>query len=169
MLSDIHSWVKSTGKKPWQVYLLGLAVISGAGLYFEIGLFETVYQSVERSLQRGQWLVLLAIQGVLIGFAAEFLYEQGDGYAKSGSYQFGSKDRILLFRVGVMTVLSGIVTIAFPELVNQYAVYPTVQMLAAIFPLGISLVHTGTRNWNIGTEWPAVLGGTMLAIAPTVT
>lgn len=168
MLSEIHDWVESTGKKPWQVYLLGVAVLSGAGLYFDTFLVSVAFQTGEQVLRSAKWLVLLSVQGVLIGFAAEFLYEQDTRYAKSGSNRFGSKDRILVFRVGVMTVASGVVTIAVPALIEQSAAYPTVQMVAAALTLGIVLVHCSSGNWKLRTEWPAVVGGMILTLGPSV-
>jgi hypothetical protein len=48
----------------------------------------------------------------------------------------------------MMTVVSGVVTIAVPKVIERSAAYPTVQMVAAALTLGIVLVHCSSGDWK---------------------
>jgi len=167
-LQGLHSRVKHSKYKPWQVYLLAAAIVICASLYFDIILLTDALRSLERAASRLQWIVILAIQGVLIGFVAEYLYEQGDGYAKVGSNEFDSKDKTLAARVGIMTGVSAVITLAVPSAVRSVAEYLVIQTVGAVIVLGILLVHESSSDWNPETEWPALAAGVLLAAAPTV-
>ena len=167
-LKDIHRRIKVSKYKTWQVYLLTTSLLAGLGLYFEIGIVTAALRTIEGSSSEWDWLVILGIQGVLVGFIAEFLYEQGDGYTKSASYLFGSKDRTLVFRIGVMTVVSGIITKIVPVFLENATEYLVIQTLGAVIALGILLVHQGSSDWNARTEWPAIVAGIVLALAPSL-
>lgn len=168
-LKEIHRRIEVSNYKPWQVYLLTTSTLGGLGLYFNIRLIDSTLRTIEGAASGLDWLVILGIQGVLIGFVAESLYEQGDGYAKAASHLFGSKDRTLFFRVGVMTVVSGIITKVVPAILEHATEYLVIQTGGAVITLGILLVHRGSRDWNARTEWPAIVAGTILAIAPSLT
>lgn len=144
------------------------SLVAATGLYFKIGVIVLALRTIERTLFGWEWLVILGIQGVLIGFVAETLYEQGDGYAKSASNQFGSKDRTLIFRIGVMTVVSGMITNVVPPLLEDTTEFPILQTAGAVLVLGIGLVHVGSSDWKVGTEWPAIAAGAILALAPSL-
>ncbi|WP_076147125.1 hypothetical protein [Natrinema saccharevitans] len=165
---EVHEQVEASKYKPWQIYLLTAAVLSGVGLYLEIGIVTETLRMIEVSLSGWSWLAILGIQGVLIGFVAEFLYEQGDKYAKAASSRFGSKDRTLLFRIGVMTLASGVLTKIVPPALENVTEYLVVQTTGAIIALGILLVHEGTSDWNTRTEWPAIAAGIILAFVPSL-
>jgi len=167
-LTEIHQRIEVSDHKPWQIYFLTAAVGSGVGLYLENAIVTSVFRLTEGIFAGWSWVVMLGIQGALIGFVAEVLYEQGDGYAKSGSYRFGSKDRILLFRIGVMTVISGIITKIVPPVLESATQYFIIQTTGAVIALGILLVHTGSRDWNKATEWPAIVAGAILAVMPSI-
>lgn len=167
-LKEIHHRVKASKYKPWQIYLLAIAVLDGLGLYFQIGIISSSHRMFEQTVSGLDWLAILGIQGVLIGFVAEFLYEQGDQYAKSASHLFGSKDRTLFFRIGVMTVVSGIITKVVPPSLVHATEYLVTQTLGAVIALGILLVHQGSSKWNTRTEWPAIIAGAVLAIVPSL-
>lgn len=168
-LKEIHRRIEVSEYKPWQVYLLITATLSSLGLYFNSGLATSILRTIEGAASGVDWLVLLGIQGVLIGFVAESLYEQGDEYAKAASHLFGSKDRTLLFRIGVMSVVSGIITKVVPAVLEHATEYLVIQTGGAVITLGILLVHRGSRNWNARTEWPAIVAGMILAIVPSLT
>lgn len=168
-LGDIHRLIKDSDYKTWQIYLLAISLIVCVGLYYDLGPVTDLLKSFEGTATGIQWIVILAIQGVLIGFAAEFVYEQGDRYAKTGdSTDFGSKDKILLARVGMMTVISATVTILAPSMIRSLAEYFVIQTAGATILLGIVLVHLGSSKWNPSTEWPALLAGGLLALAPSI-
>ena len=167
-LKEIHNWTEESGYKPWQVYLLAGGVFTSLGLHSEWGVVSSILRGIEGLSSGWDWLVLLGIQGVLIGFVAEYLYEQGDGYAKSASHLFGSKDRTLMFRIGAMTIVSGFITKVLPPVIRNSTEYLTIQTMGAIVALGMLLVHKGSPDWNVRTEWPAVVGGTIIAISPSV-
>jgi hypothetical protein len=167
-LKQINYRIKESDYKPWQVYLLGASILITAGLYFNIRFVESILQGIEGLVSGLDWLVILGVQGVIIGFVAESLYEQGDSYAKTASNLFGSKDRTLVFRIGVMTLVSGFVTMIVPSALEEVSEYLIVQAFGSIIALGILLVHTGSSDWNWETEWPAVVGGGMLAVAPSL-
>ncbi len=167
-LTEIHGRIEASEYKPWQVYFLAVAISSCVGLYLDITLVTSTLQLFETIFSTWDWVVILAIQGVLIGFVAEYLYEQGSGYAKSGSYRFGSKDRILLFRIGVMTIISGLITMVIPPIMEHLTNFLVIQTSGAVIALGILLVHASSRDWNKATEWPAILAGIILAIVPSV-
>lgn len=164
----IHEEIKASEYKPWQVYLLVTSVAVSIGLYLEVGVVTSILQMIEEATSGGDWLVILGVQGVLIGLMADSLYEQGDEYAKSASHLFGSKDRTLFFRIGVMTVISGIITKAVPLVIESVTEYLVVQTTGVVILLGIVLVHEGSRDWNLETEWPAMAAGTILALAPSI-
>jgi len=165
---DIHSRVKESRYKSWQLYLLAASAIAALGIYLELEIVNSTLQIIESSISGWSWIAILGIQGVLIGFGAEFLYEQGDGYAKSAGHLFGSKDRTLFFRVGVMTAVSGVMTKVIPPVLRAHTEYLTLQSAGAVITLGIMLVHTGSSDWNPETEWPAIVAGTLLAISPSI-
>ncbi|CQH61621.1 uncharacterized protein HHUB_3502 [Halobacterium hubeiense] len=167
-LEKIHRRIKASNYKPWQVYLLTASTLGGLGLYFNVGIITSALRTIERASSGLEWLVILGIQGVLIGFVAESLYEQGNRYAKAASHLFGSKDRTLFFRIGVMTVVSGIITKVIPSVLERATEYFVIQTAGAVIALGIFLIHQGSRNWNIQTEWPAIVAGAILAIAPSL-
>ena len=167
-LIDIHRRVVASPYKPWQVYFLAVAGIAGTGVYFEVGVVMEMVQAAELFVTGWEWLVMLSIQGVLTGIAAELLYEQGDGYAKTLSTLFGSKDRTLLVRVGVMTGVVAVITHLVPSIVGQATTYPVLQTTGAIISLGIIMIHLGSTDWNPSTEWPALLAGAILALAPSL-
>ncbi|GAB3040041.1 hypothetical protein [Natronobiforma cellulositropha] len=161
-LKDIHVQVEESEYKPWQVYFLVVSVLTTFGLYFEIRTVSSILQLMEGALSGWGWVVILGIQGVLIGFVAELLYDQGDEYAKSASHLFGSKDRTLFFRIGVMTMISGIITKIVPPLLENSTEYLVLQTAGAVVVLGILLIHQGISDWNVRTEWPAIAAGTAL-------
>jgi uncharacterized membrane protein HdeD (DUF308 family) len=165
---QIHERIEASEYKPWQIYFLISAVISGIGLYLELSIVTSTLRMIEGSLSGWDWLVILGIQGVLIGFVAELLYDQGDEYAKSASHRFGSKDRTLFFRVGAMTVISAILTKVVPPVLESATEFLVVQTTAAVIVLGILLVHQGSSDWNKRTEWPAIIAGVILALVPSV-
>lgn len=167
-LKDIHRQIEASKYKSWQVYLLAASILGGLGLYFKVDVILLLLLSIENSSSGWDWLMILAIQGVLVGFVAEFLYEQGDGYAKSASHLFGSKDRTLFFRIGVMTVLPGIITKVVPHIVEHVTEFLVIQTAGAVIVLGILLVHQESSDWNVGTEWPALVAGAILATAPSL-
>lgn len=167
-LTDIHRWIDGSEYKTWQVYLLLISIVVTLGIYFDVEGVSSVLHLAERSLSEWDWLALLGIQGVLIGFVAEFLYEQGDSYAKSASHLFGSKDRTLFFRIGVMTAVSGIITQVVPPVLESSTEYITIQSFGAIIVLGILLIHIESSNWNPETEWPAIVAGILLATSPSL-
>jgi hypothetical protein len=167
-LTEIHQRIEALDHKPWQIYFLTVAVVSGLGLYLESTIVTSAFRLIEGLFAGWSWVVMLGIQGVLIGFVAEVLYDQGDGYAKSGGYRFGSKDRILVFRIGVMTVVSGLITKVVPVVVDGMTEFLVIQTTGAVIALGILLVHTGSRDWNTGTEWPAIVAGVILAVVPSL-
>jgi len=167
-LTELHGRIEASDHKPWQVYLLIVAVGLGFGLYLNLTAVTSALQMIETMLTGLDWIVMLGIQGVLIGFVAEYLYEQGDRYAKSGSYRFSSKDRILLFRIGVMTIFSGFITVIVPPIVESATQFLVIQTFGAIIVLGIMLVHMSSRDWNTATEWPAIVAGMILAIVPSI-
>jgi hypothetical protein len=168
-IRTLHSQIETIHHKPWQTYLLLGSIIWTLALVFDVGVLRAVFGQVEIMVSGVQGLVLLGIQGVLIGFAAEFLHEQDDTYAKTLSDQFQSKDHILLVRVGFMTAISAIVTQIVPPLLEGITEYLVIQTAGATLLLGILLVHRGSRNWNPLTEWPALLAGLLLAVTPTIT
>lgn len=167
-LREIHYWIESNEHKTWQVYLLFGSLLVATGLFFRIGIIISTLRTIERALLGWEWLVILGIQGVLVGFCAEGLYEQGDRYAKSASPQFGSKDRTLLFRIGVMTVVSGVITKVVPSFLESTTEFLFVQTGGAVLVLGIVLVHVGSSDWNVRTEWPAIVSGVILALVPSL-
>jgi len=167
-LTEIHQRIEASDHKTWQIYFFAAAVVLGLGVYLNVQLVLSALRLIEGLFSGWSWVVMLGIQGVLIGFVAELLYKQGDGYAKSGSYQFGSKDRILLFRIGVMTVVSGLITKIVPVVVESSTEFLIVQTTGAVIALGIVLVHTESSDWNPGTEWPAIVAGVILAVVPSV-
>lgn len=167
-LTEIHHRIEASDHKPWQIYFLTAAVVLGLGFYLNIQLVLSALRLIEQLFSGWSWAVMLGIQGVMIGFVAELLYKQGDGYAKSGSYQFGSKDRILLFRIGVMTVVTAIITKVVPIVVEGLTQFLIIQTTGAVIALGIMLVHTGSKDWNPGTEWPAIVAGVILAVVPSL-
>jgi len=167
-IKQIHRRLKASRHKPWQIYLLSASVLAALGLYLEIEITYSVLQAIERVSSRWSWVIILGIQGVLIGFVAEFLYEQGDGYAKSTSHLFTSKDQTLLFRVGAMTLVSGVITKVVPPLLENATEFLFIQTTGAVIALGILLVHIGSSDWNPLTEWPAITAGTLLAIVPSL-
>lgn len=166
-LQEIHVRVKESNYKPWQVYLLAFSVIACFGLYYDIRLLIEALRSLEGAVTGFEWIAILAIQGVVIGFAAEFLYEQGDRYAKAGSNLFGSKDRTLVFRIGVMTGISAVITLLVPSFIRDFTEYLVIQSTGGLILLGILLVHEGSSDWNRSTELPAILAGALLALAPS--
>ncbi|ACV12076.1 hypothetical protein Huta_1907 [Halorhabdus utahensis DSM 12940] len=167
-LIDIHRRVKASNYKPWQIYFLGISVLAAVSLYFDIGLIHSFLRNIESYLSPLDWMVILGIQGVLIGFVAEFFYEQGDGYAKVVNDLFGSKDQTLLFRVGIMTVVSGIITMVVPTVLRAVTEFLIIQTTGAVILLGIVLIHVEIRDWNAKTEWPAIVAGGLLAIVPSL-
>ena len=167
-LTEIHQRIEASDYKPWQIYFLTAAIILGLGFYLNVQIILSAFRLIEGIFSGWGWVVMLGIQGVLIGFVAELLYKQDDGYAKAASYRFGSKDRVLLFRIGVMTVVSGIITQVVPVMVEGLTEFLIVQTTGAVIALGIMLVHTGSRDWNPGTEWPAIAAGTIFAVVPSV-
>ncbi|AWB28442.1 hypothetical protein [Halococcoides cellulosivorans] len=168
VLLELHVRVKHSKYKPWQVYLLAAAIILCLILYFDIGPLTDTLRSLEAAASGFQWVVILAIQGVLIGFVAEYLYEQGDEYAKVGSNEFDSKDKTLVARVGIMTGVSAVITLAVPNVVRTAAEYLVIQTVGAVIVLGILLVHESSSDWNPKTELPGLVAGLLLAVAPTV-
>jgi hypothetical protein len=167
-IGDIHRRVRESDYKPWQIYLLTVSLLVCTGLYFDFSLITVGLQSLEETASELEWFVILAMQGIVIGFAAEVIYEQGNGYAKAGSNLFGSKDKILVARVGIMTGISGIVTVVVPSAVRSFTEYLVIQTFGGVILLGILLVHVGSSDWNPSTEWPALLAGSLLAVAPTL-
>jgi len=167
-VNRLHRRVEETKYKPWQVYLLAASLLTGLGLYFKIGIITSLLLTIERATSGFDWLVVLGIQGVLIGFVAESLYEQGDEYAKSASHLFGSKDRTLFSRIGAMTVVSGIITKVVPTILENATEYLVIQTAGAMIALGILLVHKSSSDWNARTEWPAIVAGFILAITPSI-
>lgn len=165
---SIHAKFSASSYKTWQLYLLAFAAIVSCGLYLHIQLVEAAVRSIENTASSSKQIVLHGVQGVLIGFVAEYLYVQGDSYAKAVSRQFSTKDRILAVRIGVMTVLSVIITRSVPTLIEAHTEFLVVQTSGAIVALGILLVHKGSSNWNLRTEWPGVLAGILLAIGPSL-
>lgn len=164
----IHGRVEESRYKTWQVYLLTASTIAALGIYLELEFVISTLRIIENTISGWNWIAVLGIQGILIGFVAEFLYEQGDGYAKSASHLFGSKDRTLFFRIGIMTAVSGVITKVVPPVLRTSTDYLTLQSAGAIITLGILLVHTGSSDWNPETEWPAIVGGILLAISPSI-
>jgi hypothetical protein len=67
-----------------------------------------------------------------------------------------------------MTVVSGLITKVVPVVVESMTEFLVVQTTGAVIALGILLVHTGSRDWNSGTEWPAIVAGVILAVVPSV-
>jgi len=167
-LKEIHFWIESSKHKPWQIYLLAGSLLTATGLYFKIQIIISVLRTIEGILLGWEWIVILGIQGVLVGFVAESLYEQGDGYAKAGSHLFGSKDRTLIFRIGVMTVVSGVITKVVPTFLENATEFLILQTAGAVLVLGILLVHVGSSDWKIRTEWPAIAAGVIFALAPSI-
>jgi hypothetical protein len=167
-LGAIHQRVSASSHKPWQIYLLVIALSAGAGLYLDLWVMQSLLIEFERATAGWSWLAVLGIQGVLIGFVAELLYDQGDRYAKSLSDQFGTKDRTLVVRIGLMTLVSGVITKGVPPMLASVTEYLVVQTLGAIVVLGILLVHRESRAWNPWTEWPAIAAGAILAIGPSL-
>lgn len=167
-LGEIHRAVESTGHKPWQVYFLFFSLLAAIGLHFDIRLAVSLLSGIEGFVSSIDWLVIMGIQGVLIGFVAEAVYEQGDRYAKVLSDEFGTKDRTLAGRLLMMTAVSGIITKIVPSTLRG-ADYFILQSTGALVVLGIFLVHRGSSDWNWETEWPAIAGGLILAIAPFLT
>lgn len=167
-IGDIHGRVRESDYKPWQVYLLTASLLICAGLYFDLGPMTAALRTFEGTASGLEWFVILAMQGIVIGFAAEAIYEQGDEYAKAGSNLFGSKDKTLVARVGVMTVVSAVVTVIVPSAVRNLTEYLVIQTFGGVILLGILLVHVGSSDWNPSTEWPALLAGALLALAPSV-
>jgi len=167
-ITELHRRIEESEYKPWQLYLLTASLVTGLGLYFKIGIITSLLLTIERATSGVSWLVILGIQGVLIGFVAEYLYEQGDEYAKSASHLFGSKDRTLFFRIGAMTVVSGIITKVVPTVLESTTEYLVIQTTGTVIALGILLVHESSSDWNARTEWPAIVAGFILAIAPSI-
>lgn len=167
-LRELHHRIKQSGYKPWQVYFLTTSLVISLGLYLKIGLISSLLLTIEGAASGFDWLVVLGIQGVLIGFVAESLYEHGDRYAKSASHLFGSKDRTLFFRIGVMTVVSGMITKIAPTILESATEYLVIQTTGAVIALGILLVHRNSSDWNPRTEWPAIVAGFNLAITLSV-
>lgn len=165
---EIHAMIVESDHKTWQLYLLIAATLVCASLYFDIGPFTDALRTLEGSAAGLEWFVILAIQGTVIGFVAEFLYEQGDRYVKVGDNEFDTKDRALGFRIGAMTAVSAIVTVAVPRFVEAATEYLVIQTFGAVIVLGILLVHLGSPEWDPLTEWPALTAGVMLAVAPSV-
>jgi hypothetical protein len=168
-LKELHCHVVESKYKPWQVYFMTVSLLFGIGLHFRIGFVISLLKTIESATSRFDWVVILGIQGVLIGFIAESLYEQGDRYAKSASHLFGSKDRTLVFRVGLMTIVSAIITKVVPAVLENVTEYLVIQTIGAVLALGIMLVHTGSSNWKAQTEWPAIVAGTVVAVLPSIT
>lgn len=167
-LKGIHAWIKASKYKPWQIYFLGFSLFALLGLHLRIGLFVSMLYGIEGLISGLDWLVIMGIQGVLIGFVAEAVYEQGDGYAKVVSNEFGSKDRTLVGRLLMMTVVSGIITKVVPSLLRG-ADFVVLRAAGALLALGILLVHQSSSDWNWETEWPAIVAGVLLAVAPSLT
>jgi cadmium resistance protein CadD (predicted permease) len=167
-LKDIHHRIGATRYKPWQVYLLTGSLFMILGLYLDIGIVTSLLRATEEAVSQLEWLVILGIQGILIGFAAELLYEEGDGYAKSASHLFGSKDRTLFFRIGVMTAISGFITKIVPPVLRNSTEFLVIQTTGAVIALGILLIHEELSGWNLRTELPALVAGGVLAVAPSV-
>jgi hypothetical protein len=165
---EIHRTLIQSRYKPWQIYLLGVGIVTNIGLALDIWVLEYALGVIERLAIGWRWLVILGLQGVSIGFAAEVLYEQDDRYAKSLSPKFGSKDRTLIVRVGLMTGVSGFVTLLVPQLLQSLTEYQVIQTVGAVTALGILLVNTSSSYWKARTEWPAIIGGGLLAIGPSI-
>lgn len=79
-----------------------------------------------------------------------------------------AKDRILVFRIGVMTVVSGIITKVVPHVVEGLTGFLFVQTTGAVIALGILLVHRESRDWNMRSEWLAIVPGMILAVVPSI-
>lgn len=167
-LEEIHARIAASTYKTWQVYYLFLAGLCSTGVVYDIEVVTSTLQLIESATSRWDWLVVLGIQGVLIGFIAEGLYEQGDGYAKAASHLFGSKDRTLFVRIGVMTVFSGILTKVVPLMLARVTDYLVIQTTGAVIVLGILLVHESSTDWNRRTEWPAIVAGALIALVPSI-
>lgn len=167
-IADVHHRIEESHHKPWQIYLLVTSLIVTAGVVEDVGVVLTILNSVERFLADLKWLVVLGMQGIVIAFLAAHIYEQGDGYAKSMNHLFGSKDRILWTRIAMMTVVAAVVNYLVPIAINTIAVYPIIQTAGAVITLGILLVHENSSDWNRSTEWPGLIGGAVLAAAPTL-
>lgn len=167
-LQQFHRRVKRSKYKTWQVYFLLWATTISLGLYFEIALIRSLLDSLERITIGYEWLVILGLQGILVGFAAEFLYEHGDGYSKSLSTDFDSKDWTYVYRIGFMTLVAALVTVVVPALLETYTEYLAVQSVSATVAFGILLIHHEIKNWKPETEWPAIVAGVLMAIVPSI-
>lgn len=169
LIDSFRRRVKESDHKEWQVYLLMASLLIVTGLVFDLGPVTTVLRSLEGAASSLEWVVTLALQGIVIGFAGEKFYEQGDKYAKTGgTNSMDTKDTTLGYRVGVMTAVSAIVTIVVPIIIKKFTEYLVIQTFGAVILLGILLVHEGSSEWNRSTEWPALVAGGLLAVAPSL-
>lgn len=166
---QVHARFAKSDYTTWQLYLLAVAIVICAGLYLPIPLVVLAVESFEASLAPYDWITVIGIQGVVIGFAAEFLYEQGDRYAKKAeSNLYTDKDGFLFRRLAIMIGIAAIVSYAVPESIRVFTDYLVIQSLAAILGGAILLIHRESSHWNVETEAPALAAAGMLAIGPTI-
>lgn len=131
--------------------------------YYNISPVTRLFGALD-SMSGLQFIIELALKGVLGGLATYFVYSAGE-YSFTVGQQMQSKEKavqIVLFSAVLVGIVVGIVA---PRLIER-AKYPVMQIGVVTFLLGLAYVHLLVDHWRLDKEWPHIVAAIVIAAAP---
>lgn len=141
---------------------LSIAILVTLAFYLEL---EFVTASIAGLDGTGlEALVVSSFKGILAGIITTFLYSTDEN-----SFQFGedmqNKEKAVQIVIVVTLAVGFVANLVAPAIVERLS-HVVMQLIGAVFILAFFFVHLLVPNWRLDKEWPHLLAGAALFLAP---
>jgi hypothetical protein len=141
---------------------LGLGIVVASVFYFDIRLIIEVISYLNNNAP--MYVLESVFKGIVGGLITTLAYTVEETSFKIQD-AMQTKEKAMGF-ILVLTLLVGFgVNFIAPEIIQELQV-PSLQLLGFIFVLALIFVHLLVDNWRLKNEWPHLLGGGLVIIAP---
>lgn len=170
MREELHKKVDKAPGENWQIYsLLGsLAILFFIALDVDpvISLLHWLdYTSLGAGYTTADVLISI-LQVTLIGFLGAALFSQGESYFSFITDEFDSKERAILAKFGLMTVIGIFGGLYLPRFLRERIEFVTLQTLGLVILAAYIVIHYEIVKWKLSNEKTILGTGLVLVFGP---
>lgn len=170
MFGSARRRIRASTYDDWEWYFLIVAAVVSVLIYADVRPVTSLLSSLD-TVRIGSGytfseVLIAALQGIVVGTIAGRMYARGSVYYRTISGSFRTKERIILVRLCLLTLVGIVVGLVIPDLVYRHAEFVVVQMTGVVLFLGYVFVHAEIVNWNLDDELPVVVASLLLAVVP---